>query len=281
MKYSRCCRSALWTAGSAPKRYSVGHNSGADVCVVDLEDSVSPGKKEAARRQAEFFFSSPSATLTRCGIRINSLSELDGLRDLLAIQRYPVKPAIVVIPKVETARDVEIVEEILGQTCPETCFFAIVETPRGLENAAAIATASDRLRALVFGVADYSFSIGARRSWEAMAYARSKLINSASVGNVEVVDSPMFEISNIGELRRECTMAQELGFSGKAAIHPSHVSTINEVFSLDSATLETAQRVVAASQNHDLDVAVVGGTTEEMLFFEASRRLLEEFRLSS
>jgi citrate lyase beta subunit len=281
MKYSRYCRSLLWTSASTPERYYTGHHGGADVCVVDLEDSVSSRNKEAARHQAESFFSSPSASLTRCGIRINSLSESDGLRDLLAIQRYSVKPAVVVIPKVETARDIEIVEEVLDPTCLEADFFAIVETARGLENATDIATASDRLRALLFGAADYSFSIGARRSWEAMVYARSSLINSARAGNVDVVDSPMFEIADITELKRECTMARELGFSGKAGIHPSHVPVINEAFSPDSKTLETARRVVAAGQNHGLDVAVVDGAMVGKPFFEASQHLLEEFGPSS
>jgi citrate lyase beta subunit len=281
MKYSRYCRSLLWTSASTPERYYTGHNGGADVCVVDLEDSVSTRNKEAARRQAESFFSSPSASLTRCGIRMNALSESDGLRDLLAIQQYSVKPAIVVVPKVETARDIEIVEEVLGPTCPEIKFFAIVETPRGLENATAIASASDRLRALLFGAADYSFRVGARRSWEPMAYARSRLINSARAANVDVVDSPMFEISDIAELQQECTMARELGFSGKAGIHPSHVPIINEVFSPDSETLETARRVVEAGQNHGLDVTVVDGAMVGKPFFSASQHLIEEFGPSS
>lgn len=281
MKYSRDCRSLLWTSASAPARYHKGHEGGADVCVVDLEDSVSAQHKEQARRQAESFFSVPSASLTRCGIRINALTDHEGLRDLLAIRRYAVKPAVVVIPKVEAPRDVEVVAAVLGETCPETGFFAIVETPRGIENARAIAAASDRLRALLFGAADYSFSIGARRSWEAMAYARSTLINGARAGNVEVVDSPMFEIPDLAELERECVLARELGFSGKAGIHPSQVGVINRAFSPDPETLETARRVVEAGQSRGLDVAVVDGTMVGRPFFQASQRLLEDFGSSS
>jgi len=277
MKYSRYFRSLLWTSASMPERYESGHRGGADVCVVDLEDSVSTPRKAEAREQAGAFFSAASARLTRCGIRINALRESDGLRDLLAIQGYPVKPDIVVIPKAETPRDVEIVAEILGESCPDTRFFAIVETPRGLENATAIATASERVGALLFGAADYSFSIGARRSWAAMAYARSTLVNSARAADVDVVDSPMFEISDIAELRQECALARELGFSGKAGIHPSHISVINEAFSPDPETLERARRVVAAGQGQGVGVTVVDGAMVGMPFFRASQRLLEEF----
>lgn len=277
MKYSRFCRSLLWTCASNPKHYFSGHNGGADVCVVDLEDSVPPGKKEEARHQAESFFSSSSASLTRCGIRINALTESDGHYDLLAIRQYSAKPSIVVIPKVEAARDIEIVESVLGGACPETIFFAIVETPRGLENASAIATASDRLRALLFGATDYSFGIGARRSWDALAYARSKLINSARAGNVEVVDSPMVEISNIAELKHECMRAREMGFSGKAVIHTNHVSVANQAFSPDTDTLEAARRIVAVGQNLELDTTVVDDKMVAMPFYNASLTLLNEF----
>jgi citrate lyase beta subunit len=91
----------------------------------------------------------------------------------------------------------------------------------------------------------------------------------------------MFEIANITELKRECTMARELGFSGKAGIHPSHIPIINEAFSPDSETLETARRVVAAGQDHGLDVTVVDGAMVGKPFFTASQHLLEEFGPSS
>lgn len=277
MKYSRDCRSILWTSAATPERYGTAHHGGADICMVDLEDSVAPAKKEEARHQAESFFTASSASQTRCGIRINALTEADGLRDLLAVRDYAVKPAVVVIPKAEAARDIEIADEILGDSCPETRFFAIIETPRGLEEATAVATASDRLGALLFGIADYSLSLGARRSWEAMAYARSNLINSARAGNVEVVDSPVFEIADLSDLKRECILARELGFSGKAAIHPSQLPVINEVFSPDAETLAKARRIAEAGQDDGPGVTVVDGAMVGRPFFRASRRLLDDF----
>jgi citrate lyase subunit beta/citryl-CoA lyase/(S)-citramalyl-CoA lyase len=182
---------------------------------------------------------------------------------------------------VEAGRDIEIAEGVLGSTCPETIFFAIIETARGLENASAIAAASGRLRALLFGATDYSFSIGARRSWGSLAYARSKLINSARVANLDVVDSPMVKISDITELQHECTMARELGFSGKSVIHPNHVSVVNQAFSPDPDTLETARRIVAAGQRHDLNTTIVNDAMVATPFYKASQKLLNEFDPSS
>ena len=85
MAYAPYYRSLLSTPASATGLYSKGHQAGADICVLDLEDSIPPSDKEKARRQAETFFSMESATATRCGIRINAVTELDGLRDLIAI----------------------------------------------------------------------------------------------------------------------------------------------------------------------------------------------------
>jgi citrate lyase subunit beta/citryl-CoA lyase/(S)-citramalyl-CoA lyase len=244
---------------------------------LDLEDSVPPGEKEDARHRAESFFSAPSAAATRCGLRINGVTELDGLRDLLALQRYAVKPAVVVVPKVESARDIEIVEQILGPTCPAVELFAVVETPRGVDNATSIALSSPRLRALIFGAADYSFSVGAQRSWESLVHARARVVNSARAAGIEVVDSPVFEMADLDGLRHEARRGRELGFSGKIAIHPQQVPVINDVFSPDGPTLERARRVVAAGRDNGHRIAVVDGVMVGTPFFEASQRLIEEF----
>ncbi|MCD9194289.1 HpcH/HpaI aldolase/citrate lyase family protein [Streptomyces albireticuli] len=277
MKYSRYCRSLLSTPASEVDRYPKSHHSGADMCVVDLEDSVPHRDKENARRQAESFFTAPSATATRCGIRINSVTEPDGLRDLLALRHYTVKPDVVVIPKVESARDIEIVDRVLHGSCPTTRFFAVVETPRGLDNARLIAAASPRLRALVFGAADYSFDIGARLAWDPLLHARARLVNSARAAGIDVVDAPFFAFADTAGLKYEAALSRDLGFSGKIAVHPRQVPAINEAFSPDAELLEKARRVVAAGRASGEGIAVVDGVMVGTPFFEAARRLVEEF----
>src|SRR3954468_23165165 len=110
--YTRYCRSMLFTPATADDRYVRCYQSGADICLVDLEDSVPSSRKEEARAKASDFFAgaaSSTTTAVRCAVRINAVTEPNGLRDLLALRSYPVKPRIVMIPKVESARDVEIV----------------------------------------------------------------------------------------------------------------------------------------------------------------------------
>ncbi|ARQ67444.1 HpcH/HpaI aldolase/citrate lyase family protein [Streptomyces marincola] len=276
MKFSRYCRSLLSTPATAVSRYTPCHRSGADIAMVDLEDSVPPERKEEARRLAAGFFTGPGGP-ARPAIRINTVGEPDGLRDLLALRQYPVKPALVLIPKAESPRDIEIVEHALAPTCPDTEFFAVVESPRGLANAPAIAAASPRLRAMVFGSADYSFAIGASLSWEALAHARASLVNSARAAGIEIMDSPYFGALDADGLRREATAARDFGFSGKAAVHPRQISVINEAFSPGPALLDQARKVVAAGRETGRGVTMVDGVMVGVPFFEASQQLIEEF----
>jgi citrate lyase beta subunit len=277
MMYTRYCRSVLCTPATSLERYVKCHRSGADICLVDLEDSVSVRRKEEARRQAAGFFSPMDDTPRRCAVRINSVTEADGLRDLLAIQHYPVKPPIVLVPKVESPRDVEIVEQVLRPSCPQVELFAILETPRGVENAAQIARASDRLRALIFGAADYAALLGIDVDWEPLSHVRARLVNGARTADIHVIDSPTFDLADTVLVRREAELAQAMGFSGKIALNPAQVTVINEVFSPSLEQLERAARIVDAAERSADDVTTVDGGMIGRPFFEASRRLLDEF----
>ncbi|MFJ8043351.1 HpcH/HpaI aldolase/citrate lyase family protein [Kitasatospora sp. NPDC096147] len=277
MKYTRFCRSLLSTPALAVERYAKSHRSGADIAMVDLEDSVPPARKAEARALAEEFFALPTTRLARSAVRINTVAGPDGLRDLLALTRYAVKPELVLIPMAESPRDVEIVAGALAADCPATEYLAVVETPRGIENAHAIALAGHRLRGLVFGSADYAFAVGARLGWEALAPARARVVNAARAAGLEVLDAPLFEVADLAGLRREAGLARDLGFSGKIAVHPRQLPSINQAFSPDQELLDRARRVVEAGLQNGRSVTVVDGVMVGMPFFEAALRLVEQF----
>jgi (S)-citramalyl-CoA lyase len=276
MKFTRYCRSILFTPALAVDRFTRGQQSGADISLVDLEDSVAANHKDTARQQAEGFFTAPPG-LSRRAVRINTVTRPEGLRDLLALRAYAVKPDAVLVPKVESPRDLEIVEQVLGPACAQVDLLALVETPRGVENVHAIACATPRLKALVFGSADFSFSIGAALSWEPLHYARSRLVTAARAAGIQVVDSPLFDMADVEGLGRECKLARSMGFSGKAAVHPRQVEIINQAFSPDEHTLRKAKKIVAESQARDFNICVVEGTMMGAPFIEAAKRTLEEF----
>jgi (S)-citramalyl-CoA lyase len=277
MHFTTYCRSILFTPALAEARYEKALTFGADISLIDLEDSVSPAYKDAARGKAARFFAMPRTSKRPLAVRINSIGRPDGLKDLLALRSYERKPDIVMVPKVEAARDLEIVEQVLSEDCREVRLMAVVETARGMESVTSIATASPRLDALVFGSADFSFSIGARMSWETLHHARSRLIVAARAAGIYAIDSAFFEISDPEGLARESRMARDMGFHGKAAIHPRQIGAIHAAFSPDAATLERARAIVAMSEASNRNICVVDGMMVGIPIVEAARRLLEEF----
>ncbi|HEX5745880.1 MAG TPA: aldolase/citrate lyase family protein [Archangium sp.] len=279
MRFTTYCRSILFTPALAVERFARGQQSGADMSLVDLEDSVAAPFKDAARAKAEAFFTAPrtASGSGRRAVRINSITRPEGLRDLLAIRDYAVKPDVIMLPKTESPRDLEIVEQVLGSQGAQVDLLALVETARGIENVDAISRATPRLKGFVFGSADFSFNIGASLSWEPLYYARARLVTAARAANLHVIDSPFFDIPNVEELRREVSLARNMGFSGKVAIHPGQIEVIQPGFSPDERMLAKARKILAESQAKDFNIAVVDGTMMGTPFIEAARRMLEEF----
>jgi citrate lyase subunit beta/citryl-CoA lyase/(S)-citramalyl-CoA lyase len=271
---SRYCRTSLCTPATAVERYATCHASGADICLVDLEDAIPRLRKEEARRAAVRFFTSAVGLPVRCGIRINSVVEADGLRDLLALREYPVRPQLVQVPKVESPRDLEIVSEVLGGGVE---LFAVIETPLGVQRLPEIAAAGHGLRGLIFGAADYAAALGIGLGWEPLVSARAALVNSASANHLHAIDSPTFDLADRTLLRTECRQARDLGFNGKIALHPEQLPVITEVFSPTEAEIEHASRVVQAALRSGDAVTTVDGHMVGKPFFEAAQRLLAEF----
>ncbi|XXT18903.1 CoA ester lyase [Sorangium sp. So ce429] len=277
MQFTKFCRSVLFVTALRPDRYVKCQEAGADISLVDLEDSVSGNDKHVARKEAERFFTAKASGSGLRAMRINAISHQEGLRDLLAILDYAAKPDMIAIPKVESPRDVEIAELVLRDQCRETGYLAIVETARGIENVFDIARSSSRLRALVFGSADYSFSIGSSMSDGVLYHARSRIVTAARAAGIHAIDTACFDIRNTARLDAEARMCREMGFSGKAAIHPSQLRWINAAFSPDDETLEKARRIVAASRESNQNVCVVDGMMVGIPIVDAARRILSEF----
>ncbi|HEV2887929.1 MAG TPA: CoA ester lyase [Jatrophihabitans sp.] len=273
---SQYCRTTLCTPATAVERYATCLASGADMCVVDLEDAVPLLRKEEARRAAVRFFTSAAGLPVRCGVRINTIVEPDGLRDLLALREFPARPQVVHVPKVESPRDLEIVSGVLGGGVE---LFAVIETPLGVQRLPEIAAAGHGLRALIFGAADYAAALGIGLAWEPLVHARSLLVTSARANDLHAIDAPTFDLADRTLLRNESRQGRELGFSGKIALHPEQLPVITEAFSPTEAEIEHATRVVQAALRSGDAVTTVDGQMVGKPFFEAAQRLLAEFGL--
>ncbi len=262
-------RSNLSVPGHLQKMHGKASESAADVVMLDLEDSVPVDEKSAARTQVieslrAFDWSGKTVT-----VRINSLDTPFAYRDLLevAINAGHIIDAIV-IPKVNSAADIFFADRLLAGIEMEKILErpigieASIETAEGLRNAESITGASERVLSLVFGIADYSASIGARlvsisghgekeeelypgHRWH---FAISNMVMHAKAYGRMAIDAPYGNFKDLEGLRRSAVMACALGCDGKWAIHPSQIEVINEVFTPSTADIALAAKVIAADQ---------------------------------
>lgn len=274
MYFTRYCRSVLFTSASHPHRFGKAGSYGADICLVDCEDSVSRDAKEQARHLAATFFPPAAQRTTRLAIRVNALTDEHGLADLLAIRQWRHQPDIILIPKVESPRDIEIVRAIVGDRIE---LMALIETARGVQAVTAIARASPALRALVFGSADFAMAINSSRGWEALYPSRAQIVLAARAAGIHAIDTPAFDIDNLESLAGEARRARDMGFSGKVAIHPRQVPVINEAYSPGTEALAHAQRIVTEADANGGNVCVVDGMMVGAPIVAAARRTLAEF----
>jgi citrate lyase subunit beta/citryl-CoA lyase/(S)-citramalyl-CoA lyase len=239
-------RVALFTPGNRPERFAKAAATGADLLVLDLEDAVAPGEKEAARGALiALFASGPRAGLgprQRRGLRVNNVHTPAGLADLAALAAARAAPEFLLLPKVESAFEVRLVAAHL----PRVPLLCTIESVRGLIEAHAIATAAPEVRALGFGGVDFAGELRAELSWDSMLHARSTLVHAAAGARIGLFDVPALALEDLAGLREECRRAKALGFTGKIAIHPAQVAPIVEAFSPLPAEIERARRMVEA-----------------------------------
>ena len=266
-------RSVLSVPGHVEKMHAKACQSKTDVIMLDLEDSVPVVAKPDAPTIIIKSIKSLDWKNKTLSVRISGLDTPFGYRDLKAIgETVGHRIDTVVLPKTDDAGDVHFVSRMLDGIEMHRGFSnrigieAIIESAHGLANVNRIAKASDRLKTLVFGIADYSASIGARlvsisghgeeedvypgHRWH---FEMSRLVMAAKAQNLMVIDAPYGNFKDLDDLERACTMACALGFDGKWAIHPNQLETINRVFSPSEADVARAVKVLAAYKTAKTD----------------------------
>lgn len=254
-------RSFLFVPADGGPKLDKALASGADAVIVDLEDSIVPERKPAAREAALAFLKKASTNKQRPRllVRINSLDTDMTDADLDAIVAG--KPDAVVFPKAEggpsvvhldaklTAR-----EAIAGMLEGHIKIVAqAVESAAGLFAAGNFRNASPRLIGLTWGPEDLSAELGAATNRDARGeltepyrLARSMCLYAAAAAKVPAIETVYVDFRNSDGLRRDTEAARRDGFTGRLAIHPAQVPVINEVFTPTPAEIEKAKAVVAA-----------------------------------
>ncbi|QGN54445.1 CoA ester lyase [Novosphingobium sp. Gsoil 351] len=232
--------SLLFVPGSRPDRFAKARAAGAGLTIVDLEDAVAAVDKDTARAAA---LAEAGRDRTDLAIRINAVPTAAGAADLASFAAAEILPPVVLVPMVETVDELHAVSAALGERCPE--LIPLIETPRGLRHALAIAQAPN-VAAVMFGGADFAGELGVAIAWEPLLAARGALILACAEARVPAIDVPWVALDDAAGLAGECERAKALGFSAKAAIHPSQIATIETAFAPSDAEVAEAIEALAA-----------------------------------
>ncbi|MGE0130916.1 MAG: CoA ester lyase [Blastocatellales bacterium] len=283
-------RSLLYVPGISERMILKARDSAVDALILDLEDAITPEQKIEARAMVARLLNEIDFGGKQIFARINSLATEWGLEDARAVAAVGV-PGII-IPKCESVEDVTIIAPILqsryhqpigGQARKLLC---LIETPRGVFDSRQIAESNELVAGLMFGAADLSRELGATLSEDEteVLFARSHVLLAARAAGVAAYDSPHFAIDDLEGLRRRCQSARNLGYDGKAIIHPSHIGIVNEVFTPTPEQIAEAERVVAAmaaAQAEGRGATKLDGRMIDQVHLSAARKVLERARKSS
>lgn len=233
--------SVLFVPGARPDRFAKALATKADLVCIDLEDAVAPADKAMARAAALQALGGAGAD--RLALRINGLATADGLRDLLALADERVQPALLLVPMVTGPEQLAITREVLALDRP--LLVPLIETTAALRVGDRIA-AAPCVAGVMFGGGDLAAELGVELAWEPLAAARGAFVLACSGRDLMLLDVPYLGIGDDGGLRREAQRARSLGFTAKAAIHPSQVDPIREAFAPNAAELAEARDALAA-----------------------------------
>ena len=282
----RIMRSWMFVPGHQQRMIDKAYGLKLDVAMFDLEDGVPPGEKNTARAMMAETLARPSSGMLRF-VRIHPAGTKEIAADLPAV----IRPGLdgLTLTKVNCPEDVLRVSAVLdereeqaGLQRGSVRLLATIESARGLIQVPAIAASSPRLVGLMFGAEDFAMDLGLFnvRQGEAgdFLYARSALVVAAAGEGLQAIDRVYLDIRSPTGLERDTRLARDLGFTGKALIHPAQIEVVERGFRPTDAEVEYARRVVAAFEAAEAAGAgavAVDGQMVDLPVVERARRALQ------
>lgn len=281
-------RSLLFVPGDSEKKFAKARGIGADVLILDLEDSVAPSMKEAARAHVAAFLDDQAPRDWSFFVRVNPFDTGLTFDDLAAV----VKPGLdgLLIPKANGAADIERIGAELDRLEAKagmivgTVKIAVVatETPLAMFNLGSYTPPHPRLVALTWGAEDLAAAIGATGNREEDGHwtdpyrlARSLCLYASASAGVAPVDTLYADFRNPEGLEADCRRARRDGFTGRIAIHPDQVAIINRCFSPSGEEIAEAQMIVDAfAASPDAGTLGIDGKMYDIPHLKAARRTL-------
>jgi citrate lyase subunit beta/citryl-CoA lyase len=274
-------RSVLYMPGSNARALEKARTLPADGVILDLEDSVAPEAKEAARQQVVDAVKTGGFGRRECIIRINGVDTPWHADDLTAAAHAA--PDAILVPKVSNPDTLELIGRRLLDmgTGHKTRVWAMIETPLAIFNILAIAAeardSESRLSGLVMGTNDLAKDTRARLvpGRAPMLAWLSTCVAAARIHGVDILDGVYNDIGNADGFAKECQQGVELGFDGKTLVHPSQIEPCNKAFSPSAAEVTQARKIIAAfdlPENKGKGVVSIDGRMVERLHAEMARR---------
>ncbi|KAL8994859.1 MAG: hypothetical protein Q9169_005280 [Polycauliona sp. 2 TL-2023] len=237
-----------------------------DCIAYDLEDSVTPSKKVEARTNVYRLLQTRSATVKENAVRINAVQTGLASDDLTEVLKAPSLDTIVV-PKVNSASDLEFVTDVIRHTLPERHaenpsqppikLLALIESAKAVTDLTSICGASPYLSGLIFAAEDFALDLSLTRTPSLLEFlfARSAIATASRAYNlpstIDLVCTSYKGAEAQQSLEDECVGGRGLGFNGKQCIHPSQVEVIQKAFTPSEDELSWAVRVTIADQKAD------------------------------
>jgi citrate lyase subunit beta/citryl-CoA lyase len=287
-------RSLLFVPGDSEKKLAKSENIPADMLILDLEDSVSPQRKAAARglvaeyltgRKAKGSSQNPS---TQIWVRINPMDHTEAGPDLAAVVVAGADG--IVLPKARGPEDIELLGRRIGAYEQEyelkvgsTRILPVAtETPQAVFTLGDYRQCGARLAGLTWGAEDLSAAVGATSNrdesgnWTApYQLVRSLCLFAAHAAGVAAIDTLYADFRNLEGLEASCAQARRDGFSGKMAIHPAQVEVINQAFMPSKEELERARRIVELFEaNPDAGALALDGTMLDLPHLVQAKKIL-------
>jgi citrate lyase subunit beta/citryl-CoA lyase len=278
----RLRRSRLYLPGNEPKYFVNAGLHGPDAVILDLEDSVHLSEKDAARLLVRNALRAVDFGAAERMVRINQLPA--GLADLEEI--VPQSPDLILIPKVETASQVTEVSDVIARIAKQAgatrpiWLMPILESALGIENAFAIATASERIAGITIGLEDYTADLGVVKTaaGNETLFARMRVVNAAHAAHVQAIDSVYGDVADSEGLQRWGEAARAMGYEGMGCIHPMQIGIIHRAFAPSQSELEKAMKIVAAyddAQIRGLGVVSLGSKMIDAPVVQRALKLVE------
>lgn len=271
-------RSLLFVPADRPERIAKAATLATDVVVLELEDGVAPENKTSAREEAGRAISQIDFGHREVALRVNKLSTLFGIADISAIAEWPRKPDLIILPKVESAGEIRLYDQLLTEIKADSQLMLLVETSLGLQASASMVQASPRVSALSFAIADLPAELGCRPAWEPMFAIRASMVTTAGLAGIMPIDPPYLNVKDEKGLKLECKRVRDMGYTGKICIHPSQLETVNRAFSPTPEEIERAQKIVKAVSSQGGGAVIVDGRMVDPPVVKIAQRILETAR---